>query len=134
MTNYEGFLIDGVFMFREKVSLMMDHRRKYEYFPSPNHMKQLKDCWIERINTLKGLLSQLKELSKKNIEAYSNIIGLHIPGTTIEVSDPNIISNSILMIGEKFKNQIENLKKSLGGNFYRMIEYTYDDINSWIVE
>jgi hypothetical protein len=50
-------------MFREKVSLMMDHRRKHEDFPSQNHMKQLKDCWIEMINTLKGLLSQLKELS-----------------------------------------------------------------------
>jgi hypothetical protein len=38
------------------------------------------------------------------------------------------------MIGEKFKKKIENLKKSLGGIFYRMIEYTYDDINSWLVE
>jgi len=121
-------------MFREKVSLMMDHRRKHEDFPSPNHMKQLKDCWIERINTLKGLLNQLKELSQNNIEAYSNIIGLHIIGTTIDVSDPSIMSNSILMIREKFKKKIENLKKSLGGNFYRMIEYTYDDINSWLVE
>jgi len=63
LTNYEEFLIDGVFMFREKVSSMMDHRRKHEDFPSQKHMKQLKDCWVERINTLKGLLSQLKELS-----------------------------------------------------------------------
>jgi len=40
----------------------------------------------------------------------------------------------MLMIEEKLKKIIENLKKSFGDFFYRMIEYTYDDINSWLVE
>jgi hypothetical protein len=97
-------------------------------------MKQLKACWIERINTLKGLLNQLKELSWKNTEAYSKIIGLDIAGTTIEVSDPNLISNSMIMSREQFEEQVENLKKSLTEKFDSMVEYTYDDIDNWLVE
>jgi hypothetical protein len=42
-------------MFIEKFSAMMDHIRTHEYFPSHNRMKQLKACWIERINTLNGV-------------------------------------------------------------------------------
>jgi hypothetical protein len=52
---------------------------------------------MEMINTSKGLLNQLKELSRENIEVYSKIIGLDVVGSTIEVSDPNLISNSMLM-------------------------------------
>jgi hypothetical protein len=134
LKNDEGFFTDGVAMFIEKVSAMTDHRRKHEDFPSQNRMKQLKACWIERINTLKGLLNQLKELSRKNTEAYSKIIGLDIVGTTIEVSDPSLISNSMIMSREQFEEQVENLKKSSAKKFDSMVEYTYDDIDNWLVE
>jgi hypothetical protein len=134
LKNDEGFFTDGVAMFVEKVSAMTDHRRKQEYFPSQSHMKQLKACWIERINTLKGLLNQLKELSRKKTEAYSKIIGLDIAGSTIEVSDPNLISNSMIMSREQFEEQVENLKKSSAKKFDSMVEYTYDDIDNWLVE
>jgi predicted double-glycine peptidase len=113
---------------------MTDHRRKQENFPSHNRMKQLKRCWIERINTLKGLLNQIKELSRKNNEAYSKIIGLDIASNTIEVSDPSLISNSIIMSRWQFEEQVENLKKSSTGKFDSMVEYTYDDIDNWLVE
>jgi hypothetical protein len=57
LKNDEILFIDGVAMFVEKVSTMMNHRRKQEYFPSHSYIKQLKACWMERINTLKGLLN-----------------------------------------------------------------------------
>ena len=41
------------------------------------------------------------------------MIGLDIAGFTIEVSDPNLISNSMIMNREQFEEQVENLKKSL---------------------
>jgi hypothetical protein len=78
LKNDEGFCTDGVAMFIAKVSAMMDQRRKHEYFPSQSHVKQLKACWIERVNTLRGLLSQLNDVSRKRMEAYSNIVGLDI--------------------------------------------------------
>jgi hypothetical protein len=55
-------------------------------------------------------------------------------GTTLEVSDPNLISNSMLMSREKFEEQVENLKKSSTEKFDSMVEYTYDDIDNWLVE
>jgi hypothetical protein len=100
LKNDEEFFIDEVAMFVEKVLAMMVHRRKHEYFPSQIRMNQLKACWIERIDTLKGLLNQLKEISWKKTEAYSNIIGLDIAVTTIEISDPSLISNSMIMSRE----------------------------------
>lgn len=134
LKNDEGFFTDGVVMFVMKVSGMADHRRKREDLPSQGHIKQLKACWIERINTLKGLVNQLKELSRKNTEAYSKIIGLDIAGSTIKVSYPNLISNSMIMSREKFEEQVENLKKSSTEKFDSMVEYTYDDIDNWLVE
>jgi hypothetical protein len=70
LKNDEGLFIDGVSIFIEKISAMMNHTRKHEYFPSQSRMKQLKACWMEMINTLKGLLNQLKELSQKKTETY----------------------------------------------------------------
>jgi hypothetical protein len=134
LKNDEGFLTNGVSMFTAKVSTMTEQRRKQEYFPSQSCMKQLKVCWIERINTLRGLLSQLNELSCKNTEAYSKFIGLDIAGTTIEVADPNLISNSMLMTRQQFEEQVETLKKLSAEKFDSMVEYTYDDIDNWLVE
>ena len=132
MNNDERFFIDEVSMFVAKVSTMMDHRRKQEHFPSQSCMKQLKACWIERINTLNGLLNQLKELSREKTKAYSNIIGLYIAYITIEVLDPSLISNSMITSREKFEEKVKNLKKSSTQKFDSMIEYTYDDIDNWL--
>ena len=67
---------------------MTEQRRKQEDFPSQSCIKQLKACWIQRINILRGILSELNDLTCKNAEAYSKLIGLDIESTTIEVSDP----------------------------------------------
>jgi hypothetical protein len=76
----------------------------------------------------------LKEISRKKTEAYSKIISLDIAGSTIEVSDPSLISNSMIMSREKFEEQVENMKKSSAKKFDSMVEYTYDDIDNWLVE
>jgi hypothetical protein len=81
-----------------------------------------------------GLVNQLKELSWKNTEPYSKIIGLDIVGTTIEVLDPSLISNSMIISREEFEEQVENLKKSSAEKFDIMIECTCDDINNWLVD
>jgi hypothetical protein len=134
LTNDEGFFTDGVAMFVAKVSAMTEQRRKQEDFPSQSRIKQLKACWIQRINTLRGLLNELNELSHKKMEAYSKVIGIDIAGTTIEVSDPNLISNSMLMTRQQFEEKVETLKRLSTEKFDSMVEYTYDDIDSWLVE
>jgi hypothetical protein len=63
MKNDEGFYVDGIAMFATKVLAMMDQMRKQEDLPSQSRIKQLKACWIERINVLKGLLMQLDDVS-----------------------------------------------------------------------
>jgi hypothetical protein len=62
---------------------------------------------MEIINVLKGLITQLTDLSRRKNEAYLKIIDLDIVGTTIEVSDPKYISNSMLMTRQHFKEKIE---------------------------
>jgi hypothetical protein len=59
---------------------------------------------------------------------------LDIAGSTIKVSDPNLISNSMIMSREKLEEQLENMKKSLARKFDSMVEYTYDDIDNWLVK
>jgi hypothetical protein len=59
---------------------------------------------------------------------------LDIVGTTIEVSDPKFISNSMLMTRKQFEEQIEGLKKASTEKFDTMVEFTHDDIDNWLVE
>jgi hypothetical protein len=80
LTNGEGLFTGGVVMFVAKVSAMIEQRRKQEDMPSQSSIKQLKACWIQRINTLRGLLNELNELSHKKTKAYSKVIGLDIAG------------------------------------------------------
>jgi hypothetical protein len=70
LKNDEGFYTDGVVMFAMKVSAMTEQLRKKENLPSLSRIKQLKSCWIERINVLKGLSTQLTDLSRRKTEAY----------------------------------------------------------------
>jgi hypothetical protein len=53
LRNDKGFYKDVIITFSLKVSGMTKLKRKYEYFPSPTRMKQLKACWMKKINTLK---------------------------------------------------------------------------------
>jgi len=56
--------------------------RKQEEFPSYICIKQLKTCWIERINVLKGLLVQLDDVSQmkhKHIQILLAWILLALP-------------------------------------------------------
>jgi hypothetical protein len=70
LKNDEGFYTDGVVMFAIKVWTMTEQMRKKEKLPSLSRIKQLKSCWIERINVLKGLSTQLTDLSRRKMEAY----------------------------------------------------------------
>jgi hypothetical protein len=124
---------DAIITFILKVSGMIKLKRKEEYFPSPARMKQLKACWMKRINTLKELLDDLDILSVKNTEAYSNIMGLDLAGIVGEVQYPGFISNSILLTRQQFKEHVEILKGILAEKFNSMTEYTEQEIESCFV-
>jgi hypothetical protein len=134
LKNDEGFYTGGVVMIVMKVSSMTEKTRKQENLPSLSSIKQLKSCWMEIINVLKGLITQLIDLSRRNSKAYSKIIDLDIVGTTIEVSDPKYLSNSMLMTRKHFEEKIEELKRTSTERFDNMIEFTRDDIDSCLVE
>jgi hypothetical protein len=68
------------------------------------------------------------------MESYLKIDGMDIYGTTIEVLDPKLISSSMFMTRQQFEEQIEGLKKALAENSDSIVEFTYDDIDSWLVE
>jgi hypothetical protein len=107
LKNDEGFYTDGVVMFTTRVLTMTEKTRKKENIPSLSHIKQLKSCWMEQINVLKGLITQLTDLSRRKNEAYLKILDLDIAGTTIEVPDPKYLSNSMLMTRHvKIKQEI----------------------------
>jgi hypothetical protein len=114
----EVFLKDGFSMFA----------------PSQSRIKQLKACYIARINILRGLLSELNDLMHKNTKAYSKLIGLDIANTTIEVSNPNLMVDSMLQTRQQFEEHVETLKRLSTKKFDSMVEYTNDDIDSWFVE
>jgi hypothetical protein len=100
--NDEGFYTDGVVMFAMKVSEMTEKVRKKENLPSMSRIKQLKSCWIERTNILKVLSTQLTDLSRRKMKSYSKFLDLDIARTSVEVSDPKYLSNSMLMTRQHF--------------------------------
>jgi hypothetical protein len=55
-------------------------------------------------------------------------------GTTIEVSDPKLIANSMLLTRQQFEEHVETLKRLSTEKFDSMVEYTNDDIDSWFME
>jgi hypothetical protein len=91
---------------------MTEKLRKQENITSLSRIKQLKSCWIERINILKGLSTQLSDLSSRKIEPYTKILDLDIFGTTIEVLDPKYLTDSIFMTRKHFEEKIEELKRA----------------------
>jgi hypothetical protein len=70
LKNDEGFYTHGVVMFAIKVSTMMKYMRKQENLPSPSRIKQPKSCWIEIINVLNGLSTQLIDLSRRKTKVH----------------------------------------------------------------
>ena len=133
LKNDEGFYTNGVVMFTTRVVAMTCKMTKLKNLPL-SHIKQLKSCWIERINVLKGLISQLIDLSRRKSEAYLKIHDLDIVGTTIEVPNHKYLSNSMLMNRQDFEKKIEGLKRTSTKKFANMMEFTHDDIGSWLVE
>jgi len=121
-------------MFPMKVLAMTKKTRNQDNIPSLNRIKQLKSCWMERINVLKGLITQLTDLSRRKNEAYLKILDLDIVGTTIEVSNPKYLSKSMLVTQQDFEDQIEELKGTLAEKFDNMMEFTHDGIDSWLAE
>jgi GTPase SAR1 family protein len=92
----EGFFKDGMATFIMKVSTMTGYKIKQEELPSQYHIKQLKSCWIQRINVLMELSIELDDLTYKKTKDYSKLIGLDLAGNTIEVQDLKLISDSML--------------------------------------
>jgi hypothetical protein len=70
LKNDDGFYIDEVVMFTMKVLIMTKITRKKENILSLSRIKKLKSHWMERINLLKVLITQLSDLSRKKNEAY----------------------------------------------------------------
>ena len=74
------------------------------------------------------------DLSRTKTEAYLKILDLDIVGTIVEVPDPKYLSNSMLMTWLDFEEKIEGLKRTSIEKFDNMMEFTHDDIGSWLVE
>jgi hypothetical protein len=110
LENDEEFFKGVVSTFVIKVSNMSELKRKEEDFPSIVCIKQLKACWIKIIKCLKEILVDLDTLSVKRGESYLKLIELDLAGTTGEVQDPRLISNSMLMTREQFEEHLEILK------------------------
>jgi hypothetical protein len=62
------------------------------------------------------------------------LTGLDIVGTTIEVSNLNLIADSMLLTKQKFEEHVEALKRLSTKKFRSLVGYTNDDIDSWFVE
>jgi hypothetical protein len=48
--------------------------------------------------------------------------------------DPKYVSNSMLMTQQHFEEKIEELKMMSDEKFDNMMEFTHDDIDSWLVK
>jgi len=113
---------------------MTEYERKQEDLPSQDHIKHRKACWIQIINVLRELWNEINDVTSKNIEAYSKLIGLDLAGNTIEVEYPKLISKLVLQTRKQFEESVEKLKKLSTKKFNSMIEYTEYDIDNWLVE
>jgi hypothetical protein len=70
LKNDEGFYADGVVMLAMKFSAMTEQTRKKENLPSSSRIKKSKSCYMEITNVLKGLPTQLANLSRSKTKAY----------------------------------------------------------------
>jgi hypothetical protein len=59
---------------------------------------------------------------------------LDIAGTTIEIPNPKYLSNSMLITRQDFEDQSEGLKRTPDEKINNMMEFTHNDIDSWLVE
>jgi hypothetical protein len=121
LINDKGFYKDEIIKFSLKVSFMSELNIKEEYLSSPTYKKQLKECWMKIINTLKELLDDLDILSVKKGEYYSKIMRLDLVGTIGEVQDPKLISNRILLTIQQFEENVEILKCIFKGTLEKYI-------------
>jgi hypothetical protein len=58
---------------------------------------------------------------------------LDLDGTTREVDNPKIISNSIFMTKEQFEKKLESLKSASTERFNSLTEYSEFEVESWLV-
>jgi hypothetical protein len=133
MKNDEGIYKEAITTFVIKVSNMTEHKRKEEYLPSSDRIKQLKYCWIKRIKCLKEILNDLDTLGIKTGECYLKLIDLDLVGTTGEVDDTKIILNSVFMTKEHFEEKLESLKYASTERFNGLTEYSEFEVESWLV-
>jgi hypothetical protein len=124
ITNDEEFYKNALSTFVIKISGMTEYQRKQEYFPSLIRVKQLKACWIKRINILRELLGDLNALSSKKTKFYSKLTRFDLAGATIEAHNPKLIVNSIVQTRQQFEEHVEILKGLSTKKFNNMIEYT----------
>jgi hypothetical protein len=134
LKNEEGFYIDVLLPFGNKVSSMTKLRRREDDFPSPSWIKQLNVCWKEKINNLNNIVQACNEAILKREELYKRLTEIDLARGTNEVHDPKLILNSIFLTKQRFDEQVEILKGLPIEKFYDIIEYDEDDIDNWLVE
>jgi hypothetical protein len=134
LKNEEGFYIDVVLPFGNKVSNMMELRRREEDLPSPSRIKQLNACWKEKIKNLNNIVQACSQAISKREELFKRLTEIDLAGGTNEVQDPKLILNSMFLTKQQFDEQVEIFKGLSVEKFYGILEYNEDDIDNWLVD
>jgi hypothetical protein len=91
--NEEGFYIDFVLPFGNKVFIMAELRRREEDFPSPGWIKQVNVCWKEKIKNLNNIVQACNEAILKREKNFKRKTEIDLDEGTNEVQEPKLILN-----------------------------------------
>jgi hypothetical protein len=134
LKNEEGFYLDVVLPFGNKVSNMTELRRREEDLPSPSQIKQLNACWKEKIKNLNNIVQACSQAISRREELFKRLTEVDLAGSTNEVQDPKLILNSLFLTKQQFEEQVEIFKGLSVEKFYGILEYDEDDIDNWLVD
>jgi hypothetical protein len=134
LKNEEGFYLDVVLPFGNKVSNMTKLRRREEDIPSPSRIKQLNMCWKEKIKNLHNIVQACNQAISKREELFKRLMEIDLAGSTNKVQDPKLILNSMFLTKQQFDEQVEIFKGLSVEKFYGILEYNEDDIDNWLVD
>jgi hypothetical protein len=98
----EGFYLDVVLSFRNKVSNMTKLRRREEDLPSPSRIKQLNACWKEKIKKLNSIVQAWIQAISKREELFKRLMEIDLSRGTNEVQDHKLILNSMFLTKQQF--------------------------------
>ena len=130
LKNEEGFYLYVVLPFGNKVSNMMELRRREEDITSSSRIKQLNACWKEKIKTLHNIVQACSQAISKRGELFKRLMEIDLSLSTNEAQDPKLILNSIFLRKQQFEEQVDIFKGLSVEKFYGILEYDEDDINN----